>query len=130
MNRILTTIMLLALVALSACSSTGDAAGIDPDRYYEDVDTPPQIVGGLSAIAKVLDYPDIAIREGVQGTVIILAYIGTDGKVEKTEVAKSDSELLSKAALDAVKLVDFEPGEKAGTVVKTRVAVPVKFRLN
>ena len=76
-----------------------------------------------------MKYPPSAAKEGVQGTVIISAYIGATGTVDKVEVEKSPNDELSQAALDAVKLVRFKPGKVDDKAVKSVVKVPVRFRL-
>ena len=55
------------------------------------------------------DYPEIARRAGVEGKIMIIAWIDTSGKVIKTQVEKSDAELFVKAALDAVHKCSYSP---------------------
>ena len=55
------------------------------------------------------DYPEIARRAGVEGKIMIIAWIDTSGKVVKTKVDKSDAELFVKAALDAVYKSTYSP---------------------
>lgn len=102
----------------------------EEEVYFEVVEDPPTIIGGLEAVKKHLDYPDLAIRAGVEGTVIVLAYVNKNGKVTGTEVLRGIGGGCDEAAMDAVQKVTFNPGMQRGKAVNVKVSVPVRFRLN
>ncbi|HOJ03221.1 MAG TPA: energy transducer TonB [Bacteroidota bacterium] len=102
----------------------------EEEVYFEVVEDPPEIIGGLDAVKKNLVYPDLAIRAGVEGTVIVLAYVNKDGVVTGTEVLRGIGGGCDEAAMEAVKKVRFKPGLQRGKPVNVKVSVPVKFRLN
>ncbi|MFA6233182.1 MAG: energy transducer TonB [Bacteroidota bacterium] len=102
----------------------------EEEQYFEVVEDPPTIKGGLEAVKKNLVYPDLAIRAGVEGTVIVLAYVNKEGVVTGTEVIRGIGGGCDEAAMDAVKKVRFTPGLQRGKPVNVKVSVPVKFRLN
>lgn len=102
----------------------------EEEVYFEVVEDPPTIIGGLDAVRKNLVYPDLAIRAGVEGTVIVLAYVNKDGVVTGTEVVRGIGGGCDEAAMEAVKKVRFKPGMQRGKPVNVKVSVPVKFRLN
>jgi protein TonB len=102
----------------------------EEEIYFEVVEDPPTIVGGLDAVRQHLIYPDLAIRAGVEGTVIVLAYVNKNGKVTGTEVMRGIGGGCDEAAMEAVKKVTFNPGMQRGKSVNVKVSVPVKFRLN
>lgn len=74
-------------------------------------------------------YPDIARDAGVDGTVLVQALVGKDGKVRDTRVVKSIP-MLDKAAEEAVKQWVFKPALANNKPVAVWVAIPVKFSLN
>jgi protein TonB len=74
-------------------------------------------------------YPDIARDAGVDGTVVVQALVGKDGKVRDTRVVKSIP-MLDKAAEEAVKGWVFKPALANNKPVAVWVAIPVKFSLN
>ena len=129
MKYFILTMVLLAFAALPASAQDEAKPKVDPADYLEEVETPPQIVGGLSALREHIVYPEAAVKEKIEGTVIVQALIGIDGKDDDETILKSNSDLLSDAALKAVGMVDFTPGKVDGKAVKTKVAVPVKFTL-
>ncbi|MBN1449175.1 MAG: energy transducer TonB [Bacteroidetes bacterium] len=102
----------------------------EEEVYFEVVEDPPTIIGGLEAVKKHLVYPDLAIRAGVEGTVIVLAYVNKEGVVTGTEVLRGIGGGCDEAAMEAVKKVRFNPGQQRGKPVNVKVSVPVKFRLN
>ena len=71
----------------------------------------------------------MALQSGVEGNVIIQVDINADGTPENPVVARSASPLLNQAAIDAVMAQRFEPGKQRGRAVKTRITIPVRFKL-
>jgi len=82
------------------------------------------------AVTKVQpEYPDLARSASVDGTVLVQALVGKDGKVKDTKVVKSIP-MLDDAAVKAVKQWVFKPALSNNKPVAVWVAVPVKFTLN
>ena len=104
----------------------------ESDEYVEffPVEDQPEIIGGIGSVLKVLEYPAFARRAGIQGTVIIFAYLDKKGKIDQLEIAKDPGGGLGEAAAKAVRKVKFRPGKQRGKSVKCKVAIPVKFKLN
>ena len=74
-------------------------------------------------------YPEEARKALVEGLVILRARINEEGLVERTIVLKSESTLLNKAAIDAVKQWKYEPLYKEGKPVPVVFDVTVRFKL-
>ena len=74
-------------------------------------------------------YPDLAREAGVDGTVLVQALVGKDGRVKDTKVVKSIA-MLDAAAEAAVKQWVFKPALSNNKPVAVWVAVPVKFTLH
>jgi protein TonB len=82
------------------------------------------------AITRVApQYPDLAREAGVDGTVMVQALVGKDGRVRDTRVVKSIP-MLDAAAVTAVKQWVFKPALSNNKPVAVWVAVPVKFSLH
>ncbi len=76
-------------------------------------------------------YPELARDAGVEGTVLVQALVGKDGRVKDVRVQPGHSiPLLDDAALDAVKRWVFTPALQNGHPVPVWVRVPVIFRLH
>jgi len=74
-------------------------------------------------------YPDMAREASVDGTVLVQALVGKDGKVKDTKVVKSIP-MLDAAAEAAVKQWVFKPALSNNKPVAVWVAVPVRFTLH
>jgi TonB family protein len=75
------------------------------------------------------DYPYTAKMARVQGTVVLAAVIGKDGKIHDVEALASPSQLLSKPAEDAVKNWEYKPYLLNGKPVEVETIVNVTFTL-
>lgn len=73
-------------------------------------------------------YPFIAKQARVQGSVLLRAVIGKDGKVENVQV-ESGSPLLASAAENAVKQWRYKPYVLDGNPVEVETTVTVNFNL-
>lgn len=105
------------------------ASADEDEQYFVVVEEMPRIVGGIEALARVLQYPELAIRAGVQGRVYVQAFVDENGRVTRTEVIKGIGAGCDEAAMEAVKKITFIPGKQRGLPVKVKVSVPVVFRL-
>jgi periplasmic protein TonB len=76
-------------------------------------------------------YPDSARRRGVEGTVIIKAYVTEQGRVEQVQVEQSAGhEDLDASAVEAVGRWRFQPAWRGRQAVAMWVSIPVRFELN
>ena len=89
----------------------------------------PAPIGGLKSIQEKVRYTEIARRAGVEGTVIILAFVDKNGDVVNAEVLKSIGAGLDEEALNAVITTKFIPGKQRGIPVNVQMRIPVKFVL-
>lgn len=97
--------------------------------YFVAVEEMPSPVGGIQAILNNLKYPEIAKRAGISGTVYLLAYLDTEGRVVKTEIIKGIGGGCNEAAAEAVRKAKFNPGKQRGKAVKVKIMIPIKFQI-
>ena len=75
-------------------------------------------------------YPEAARQAGVEGTVLVKAYILADGSVREALVARSaGNSALDGAALRTIRESRFVPALRGGRAVPVWVEVPIDFRL-
>ena len=74
------------------------------------------------------EYPERARVHGLEGTVVVQALVGKDGRVLETRIAKSDPNF-DQAAEEAVRKYTFKPAKSEGEPVAVWVAVPIRFKL-
>jgi TonB family protein len=91
---------------------------------------PIRVGGQISPPAKIKNvepiYPAVAKSARVEGTVVIEATVGADGKVEEAKVIKSVP-LLDQAALDAVRQWEYTPTLLNGVPVPVVMTINVNF---
>ncbi|MFN2368935.1 MAG: energy transducer TonB [Desulfurivibrionaceae bacterium] len=76
------------------------------------------------------EYPSIARRRHLQGTVVLEVSVSAEGTVDELRVEESSGhKVLDRAALRAVGDWLFEPGRRGGERIAMRVMVPVRFDL-
>jgi TonB family protein len=76
-------------------------------------------------------YPDAARRQGIEGTVIIKAYVTEQGRVEQVQVEQSAGyKDLDQAAVEAVGRWRFQPARWGRQPIAMWVSIPVRFVLN
>jgi protein TonB len=76
------------------------------------------------------EYPEMARRAQLEGTVLVKVLVGPDGSVKDAIVIQSVNPLLNKAAIDAAKRCKFIPGKQRNIPVKAWMALPFSFKLN
>jgi len=73
-------------------------------------------------------YPQQALKAGVEGVVILQAWIGKDGSIRDLKLVDG-SLLLGRAAVEAVKQWRYKPYLRNGVAVEAQTYVTVNFRL-
>ena len=104
---------------------------------YADCDVRPMFLNSADPrqflekwVYQYLKYPQEAVRDGIQGRVLVEFVIGLDGKVSDVKVVKSVSPELD---AEAVKVVSaspkWRPARLKGEKVRCSMTIPVEFRL-
>jgi TonB family protein len=74
-------------------------------------------------------YPDVPLRAGLEGNVIVKVLLTKEGKVKKAILVKSDDDLFIQSAIDAAMKWVFTPAVMNGKSVPVWVSIPFRFRL-
>ena len=104
---------------------------------YADCDQRPMFLNSADPkqfmekwVYQYLKYPQEAVRDGVQGRVMVEFVIGIDGKVTDVKVVKGVSPELD---AEAVKVVSaspkWRPARLKGEKVRCSMTIPIEFRL-
>ena len=102
--------------------------------FFDLVDTPPSPVGGLAAwqrhLSENLTYPTSARMRGIQGTVLVSFVVNTDGSIEGIELVQGIGGGCDEEAIHIIKISPrWTPGMINGKAVRTRMKIPVSFKL-
>ena len=137
----------VGLAALTACESQLVEMNTDSNissvlnqnnnsEWMGEIISPqPSFPGGSQALVDFLrentKYPEQALKDSIEGRVVVAFVIDTDGSITKPEVVRSVHPLLDAEALRVVKLMPkWEPGSENGTPVKVRYNLPITFKKN
>jgi protein TonB len=93
------------------------------------VEERPQLIGGMEALQKAVQYPEFAKKAGIEGRVFVQFVVDEQGRVQNPQVTRGVHKLLDQAALEAVRQMTFRPGKQRGKPVKVQMSLPVTFRL-
>ncbi len=108
------------------------------------IETAPEIVdftevmasfkGGMDAwygyLQANLKYPKTEQRLGIEGTVFLRFVINIDGSIQDIEVIRSASPGLDQAAIAVIKnSPKWNPGKNGGKAVRSRMTMPIRFKL-
>lgn len=75
------------------------------------------------------DYPSLAREAGIEGTVIVRALVGKDGRVKDVLLGKGVNVVLDESALAAARQYVFKPAIQNKNPVAVWVAIPFRFSL-
>lgn len=106
-------------------------AAVEDDEHeiFVIVEEMPELIGGTEALYKLLTYPEIARKAGLEGLVVVQITVERDGMPTDPVVVRTPGPILDQAAMDAVMKLRFKPGKQRGKPVRVRYAIPVRFRL-
>ena len=136
----------MGLAALTACES--QMADLNTDNSTssvmnqtkitqwmgEVVEPQPSFPGGQKALIKFLseniEYPEQALKDSIEGRVVVAFFIDTDGSVTDPEVVRELHPLLDAEALRVVNLMPkWKPGYQNGAPVKVKYNLPITFKM-
>ncbi len=83
----------------------------------------------IQPLEKLIEYPEIARRSGLEGNVSVSALIGKDGRVDSVVVLKSDYDIFKEAAINAMRKAKFTPARQNGTPLKVWTTTILHFKL-
>lgn len=104
------------------------------DQPYTMVEEMPQFPGGESAmmnyIGQNLKYPEDAIKDQVEGRVVIRFVVTKNGDVTEVETIRSLSPSCDQEALRVVKAMpQWKPGKQKGENVSVYYTLPIAYKL-
>lgn len=105
----------------------------DDDSQYEFVayDEPPVMIGGMAKLLKILEYPELARKAGIEGRTIMSVLIDEKGNTVKVKVLKDSGTNIGfeAAAEQALMQMKWKPAYQRDVPVKVWISVPVTFKL-
>ena len=96
-----------------------------PKVIFIPYDDPPVAITPIKPI-----YPEIAQEAGIEGVVIVQAFIDAKGRVKETLILKGVPNTgLDEAAMEAIRKTRFRPAKQRERPVGVWISIPVNFKL-
>ena len=96
-----------------------------PKVVFIPYDDPPD---AMSAIRPI--YPEIAQEAGIEGVVVVQAFIDEKGRVKETLILKGVPNTgLDEAAMEAIRKTRFRPAKQRERALGVWISIPVNFKL-
>ncbi len=114
-------------------SEKGNGSGED-NGIYTTIDVYPRFPGGDQAriyfLRTHIRYPEVALKAGIQGTIMAVFVIEIDGSVSNIEITKGINKYCDEEAMRVIKsMPPWEPGKRSGRPVRVMVRMPLIFKI-
>jgi len=100
---------------------------------YSRADSSPEYYKGEEALGEFiisnLEYPDLAIRQNLQGTVILSFIVEPNGTISNIVAEKEFNHLCTKEAIRIMRETKWKPGKKDGKLIRYKTKYPIVFNL-
>lgn len=108
--------------------------GVAKDEVFMVAEQMPEFPGGMKELLKFLQdnlkYPENAMKNNVQGRVIVQFVVEKDGTLTEFKVARSvDPDLDAEALRVLQTMPKWKPGMQRGKIERVKFTVPVSFKL-
>lgn len=133
LSRVLAIAAVMAGLFLFADVSRAEAQSADQVYSPSELTTLPKIASPARVQSLIQrSYPAELRNRGVGGRVQVQFIVGADGKVEpqSVRVVATTTPALADAAAEVAKHLEFSPGIKDGTPVRTQVILPIVYTAN
>ena len=96
-----------------------------PKVTFIPYDDPPVAMSPIRPV-----YPEIAQEAGIEGVVVVQAFIDDKGRVKETLILKGVPNTgLDEATMEAIRKTRFKPAKQRERAVGVWISIPVNFRL-
>jgi len=102
----------------------------EPKENVGYVSPQPHLIGGMSALHELVQYPEEARRKEIEGRVFVELLVTETGDVDSVKVLRGVHPLLDKEAVRAVRETEWKPAEKDGEPQRAVMWLPVTFQLD
>lgn len=120
-------------ISLNADKNNSTVTSETQEGKFKVIEKQPQFPGGnqelSNFLSKTILYPSEALKEGVQGQVIVSFLVNEHGYIRNPKIAKGIGAGLDEEALRVVlKMPRWEPGVRGGEPVAVQYNLPITFQ--
>jgi len=125
---------LMALLGLTTVNAQKTVVAQKNQQVFDVVEQMPEYPGGMQALFEYLGqnlkYPEDAKEQKIEGRVIAIFVVETDGSISNVEVVKPVFPSLDAEAVRVLSgMPKWKPGMQSGKVVRVKYTVPINFSL-
>ena len=125
---------LMAMLGLTTVNAQKTVVAQKNQQVFDVVEQMPEYPGGMQALFEYLGqnlkYPEDAKEQKVEGRVIAIFVVETDGSISNVEVVKPVFPSLDAEAVRVLSgMPKWKPGMQSGKVVRVKYTVPINFSL-
>lgn len=123
---------MMAVLCLLTANAQKTVVSQSNQNVYDVVEQMPEFPGGMPAMIEFLQtnlkYPEDAIKQKVEGKVMVMFVVETDGSISNVRVARKVFPSLDNEALRVAKTMPkWKPGKEKGRLVRVNYTLPVVF---
>ena len=125
---------LMAMLGLTTVSAQKTVVAQKNQQVFDVVEQMPEYPGGIQALLDYLmenvKYPEDAEKQKIEGRVIAIFVVETDGSISNVEVVKPVFPSLDAEAVRVLSgMPKWTPGKQSGKTVRVKYTVPINFQL-
>ena len=125
---------LMALFGFTTVSAQKTVVAEKNQQVFDIVEQMPEYPGGLPALLDYLNqnvkYPEDAEKQKIEGRVLAIFVVETDGSISNVEVVKPVFPSLDAEAVRVLAAMPkWTPGKQSGKLVRVKYTVPINFQL-
>lgn len=125
---------LMAMFGLTTVSAQKTVVAEKNQQVFDIVEQMPEYPGGLPALLDYLNqnvkYPEDAEKQKIEGRVLAVFVVETDGSISNVEVVKPVFPSLDAEAVRILAAMPkWTPGKQSGKLVRVKYTVPINFQL-
>jgi protein TonB len=125
---------LMAMLGLTTVNAQKTVVAQKNQQVFDVVEQMPEYPGGMQALFEYLSqnlkYPEDAKEQKIEGRVIAIFVVETDGSISNVEVVKPVFPSLDAEAVRVLSgMPKWKPGMQSGKVVRVKYTVPINFSL-
>lgn len=92
-------------------------------------DKPTPTLKNYKEVLSQVKYPTVCRTKGIEGTVKVKITVDQSGQMKGYQILEFPCSDLKKAVEDVLPDLEFEPAQKNGQAVTSKIIVPIDFRL-
>ena len=124
----------LMMIVMSSTAMAQDVDGIidvESEKIFEVVEKQPTFKGNVNLwLAQNMRYPKEAVKNNIEGKVIVSFVIEKDGSVSNVKALRSPHSSLTDEAIRVIKAMpNWNPGTMSGKPVRVKYTLPLSFKL-